>query len=69
MDRQIDRWSEGWRYNVLLIIKEVEVAPPQAMEIRIKILFTSLCHTNVLAKLVLSIWVYKYTSPGLSPAG
>jgi Zn-dependent alcohol dehydrogenase len=25
----------------------VEVAPPQAMEVRLKILFTSLCHTDV----------------------
>ncbi|TYG92864.1 hypothetical protein ES288_A11G066200v1 [Gossypium darwinii] len=30
-----------------LVIEEVEVAPPQAMEVRLKILFTSLCHTDV----------------------
>ncbi|KAK7838098.1 alcohol dehydrogenase [Quercus suber] len=28
-------------------MEEVEVAPPQAMEVRLKILFTSLCHTDV----------------------
>src|SRR5437868_4621188 len=28
-------------------MEEVEVAPPQAMEVRVKILFTSLCHTDV----------------------
>ncbi|KVH99643.1 Alcohol dehydrogenase, C-terminal [Cynara cardunculus var. scolymus] len=30
-----------------LVIEEVEVAPPQKMEVRLKILFTSLCHTDV----------------------
>jgi hypothetical protein len=25
----------------------VEVAPPQAMEVRVKILYTALCHTDV----------------------
>jgi alcohol dehydrogenase/alcohol dehydrogenase class-P len=29
------------------VIEEVEVAPPQAMEVRVKILFTSLCHTDL----------------------
>lgn len=29
------------------MIEEVEVAPPQAMEVRVKILFTSLSHTDV----------------------
>jgi Zn-dependent alcohol dehydrogenase len=28
-------------------MEEVEVAPLQAMEVRIKIPFTSLCHTDV----------------------
>ena len=28
-------------------IEEVEVAPPQAMEVRVKILYTALCHTDV----------------------
>ncbi|PHT83427.1 Alcohol dehydrogenase 1 [Capsicum annuum] len=30
-----------------LVIEEVDVAPPQQMEVRLKILFTSLCHTDV----------------------
>ena len=30
-----------------LEMEEVEVAPPQAMEVRVKILFTSLCPTDV----------------------
>ncbi|KAI8002687.1 Alcohol dehydrogenase 2 [Camellia lanceoleosa] len=30
-----------------LVIEEVEVAPPQKMEVRVKILYTSLCHTDV----------------------
>ncbi|KAI3974232.1 hypothetical protein MKX01_040077 [Papaver californicum] len=30
-----------------LVIEEVEVVPPQDMEVCIKILFTSLCHTDV----------------------
>ncbi|KAF2296598.1 hypothetical protein GH714_000464 [Hevea brasiliensis] len=30
-----------------LVIEEVVVAPPQAMEVRIKILYTALCHTDV----------------------
>ncbi|XP_057249883.1 alcohol dehydrogenase-like 2 isoform X3 [Beta vulgaris subsp. vulgaris] len=30
-----------------LIIEDIEVAPPQAWEVRIKILCTSLCHTDV----------------------
>ncbi|KAK9270091.1 hypothetical protein L1049_025665 [Liquidambar formosana] len=30
-----------------LVIEQVEVAPPQANEVRLKILFNSLCHTDV----------------------
>ncbi|MCD7461560.1 alcohol dehydrogenase [Datura stramonium] len=30
-----------------LVIEEVDVAPPQNMEVRLKILYTSLCHTDV----------------------
>ncbi|KAJ3703930.1 hypothetical protein LUZ61_007635 [Rhynchospora tenuis] len=37
----------AWEAGKPLVIEEVEVAPPQAMEVRIKILFTSLCHTDV----------------------
>jgi len=37
----------AWEAGKPLVIEEVEVAPPQAMEVRIKILYTSLCHTDV----------------------
>ncbi|KAL4615075.1 hypothetical protein ACB092_07G098500 [Castanea dentata] len=37
----------AWEVGKPLVIEEVEVAPPQAMEVRLKILFTSLCHTDV----------------------
>lgn len=36
-----------WEAGKPLVIEEVEVAPPQAMEVRLKILFGSLCHTDV----------------------
>ncbi|KAI3968227.1 hypothetical protein MKX01_018530 [Papaver californicum] len=36
----------AWEAGKPLVIEEVEVAPPQDMEVRIKILFTSLCHTD-----------------------
>ncbi|CAN6475766.1 unnamed protein product [Victoria cruziana] len=37
----------AWEAGKPLVMEEVEVAPPQAMEVRVKILFTSLCHTDV----------------------
>lgn len=37
----------AWGPGKPLVIEEVEGAPPQAMEVRVKILFTSLCHTDV----------------------
>ncbi|EOY16606.1 Alcohol dehydrogenase 1 isoform 3 [Theobroma cacao] len=37
----------AWESGKPLVIQEVEVAPPQASEVRLKILFTSLCHTDV----------------------
>jgi len=41
------RAAVAWEAGKPLSIEEVEVAPPQAMEVRVKILFTSLCHTDV----------------------
>ncbi|KAK8512016.1 hypothetical protein V6N11_058059 [Hibiscus sabdariffa] len=32
-----------------LVIEDVQVAPPQKMEVRLKILFTSICHTDLSA--------------------
>ncbi|KOM41183.1 hypothetical protein LR48_Vigan04g138100, partial [Vigna angularis] len=37
----------AWEAGKPLVIEEIEVAPPQANEVRLKILFTSLCHTDV----------------------
>ncbi|KAL2497133.1 Alcohol dehydrogenase class-P [Abeliophyllum distichum] len=37
----------AWEAGKPLVMEEVEVAPPQKMEVRLKILFTSLCHTDV----------------------
>ena len=37
----------SWEAGKPLSIEEVDVAPPQADEVRVKILFTSLCHTDV----------------------
>ncbi|KAL5555615.1 hypothetical protein UlMin_037851 [Ulmus minor] len=35
-----------WEAGRPLVIEEVEVAPPQTMEVHLNILFTSLCHTD-----------------------
>ncbi|KAA8546516.1 hypothetical protein F0562_002745 [Nyssa sinensis] len=37
----------AWEAGKPLVIEEVEVAPPQKKEIRLKILYTSLCHTDL----------------------
>ncbi|XP_038971142.1 alcohol dehydrogenase 1-like [Phoenix dactylifera] len=37
----------AWEAGKPLVIEQVEVAPPKAMEVRIKIEYTSLCHTDV----------------------
>lgn len=37
----------AWEAGKPLVIEEVEVSPPQANEVRLKILFTALCHTDV----------------------
>ncbi|KAL5075594.1 hypothetical protein RYX36_014578 [Vicia faba] len=41
------RAAVAWEAGKPLVIEEVEVAPPQAGEVRLKILFNSLCHTDV----------------------
>jgi Zn-dependent alcohol dehydrogenase len=48
--RKLQIWitaAVAWEAGKPLVIEEVEVAPPQAMEVRIKILYTALCHTDV----------------------
>ncbi|GLT64933.1 hypothetical protein SLA2020_373940 [Shorea laevis] len=37
----------AWEAGKPLVIEEVEVAPPQKDEVRLKILYTSLCHSDV----------------------
>ncbi|KAF5751333.1 alcohol dehydrogenase 1-like isoform X1 [Tripterygium wilfordii] len=37
----------AWEAGKPLVIEQVEVAPPQVNEVRLKILFTALCHTDV----------------------
>lgn len=53
----------AWEAGKPLVIEEVEVAPPQAMEVRLKILYTSLCHTDVYfweAKVYIDYTEYRY---------
>ncbi|CAI0549316.1 unnamed protein product [Linum tenue] len=47
----------AWEPNKPLVIEDVQVAPPQAGEVRVKILFTALCHTDA------------YTWSGKDPEG
>ena len=44
--RWICKAAVAWEANKPLVIEDVQVAPPQAGEVRIKILFTALCHTD-----------------------
>ncbi|KAM3594038.1 uncharacterized protein V6R79_001022 [Siganus canaliculatus] len=37
----------AWEQNKPLVIEEIEVAPPQANEIRIKIVATAVCHSDL----------------------
>ena len=39
----------AWAPGEPLVIEEICVDPPQKMEVRIKILFTSICHTDLSA--------------------
>lgn len=39
----------AWGPGVPLSLEEVEVAPPSPMEVRVKVLFTSICHTDLSA--------------------
>ncbi|CAM4727341.1 unnamed protein product [Leuciscus chuanchicus] len=41
------RAAIAWEPNSPLVIEEIEVAPPQGGEIRIKIVTSSLCHTDL----------------------
>ncbi|KAK1791543.1 hypothetical protein P4O66_013543 [Electrophorus voltai] len=37
----------AWEPNAPMVIEEIEVAPPQANEIRIKVIATGVCHTDL----------------------
>ena len=37
----------AWEAGKPLVIEQVEVAPPQTMEVRIKIKYTTLCRTDL----------------------
>uniref|UniRef100_A0A0D6R5B8 Alcohol dehydrogenase 1 n=1 Tax=Araucaria cunninghamii TaxID=56994 RepID=A0A0D6R5B8_ARACU len=41
------RAAVSWEAGKPLVIEQVEVAPPQTMEVRIKVLYSSLCHTDL----------------------
>ncbi|EOY23864.1 Alcohol dehydrogenase, putative isoform 2 [Theobroma cacao] len=40
---------KAWGPGQPLVMEDVQVAPPQQMEVRVKILFTSICHTDLSA--------------------
>ncbi|KAK1299423.1 alcohol dehydrogenase [Acorus calamus] len=41
------RAAVAWEAGKPLVIEQVEVTPPQAMEVRINVKYTSLCHTDL----------------------
>ncbi|KAG7458971.1 hypothetical protein MATL_G00226260 [Megalops atlanticus] len=41
------RAAVAWEPSKPLVIEEIEVAPPEAQEVRIKIVATALCHTDL----------------------
>lgn len=49
----------AWEAGKPLVIEKVEVAPPQAMEVRVKIKYTSLCRTD------LYFWEAKVIQPSM----
>ncbi|KAH7671040.1 Alcohol dehydrogenase protein [Dioscorea alata] len=51
------RAAVAWEAGKALVIEEVDVAPPQAMEVRLKILYTSVCRSDI------SFWEAKVQIP------
>uniref|UniRef100_A0A914I2N7 Alcohol dehydrogenase n=1 Tax=Globodera rostochiensis TaxID=31243 RepID=A0A914I2N7_GLORO len=41
------RAAVSWEPNKPLIVEQIEVSPPKAGEVRVKILFTGICHTDI----------------------
>ena len=48
-----------WAAGEPFVVQEVQVDPPKSMEVRVKILFTSICHSD------LSAWLGEVTPPSL----
>lgn len=44
-----DEAAVAWGPGQPLVMEEILVDPPQKMEVRIKVLFTSICHTDLSA--------------------
>jgi Zn-dependent alcohol dehydrogenase len=42
-----DAAAVAWGPGEPLAMEEVEVAPPGRLEVRVKLLFTSICHTDL----------------------
>ncbi|KAI7863066.1 chaperonin 10-like protein [Spinellus fusiger] len=51
------RAAIAWKANTPLTIEEIEVAPPKSHEVRVRILYTGVCHTDA------------YTLSGADPEG
>ena len=45
----MDEAAVAWGAGQPLVIEEVEVSPPQPMEIRVKVVSTSLCRSDLTA--------------------
>ncbi|KAL6502929.1 alcohol dehydrogenase [Orobanche hederae] len=57
IESSLAKAAVAWEPNKPLVIEDVQVAPPQAGEVRVKVLFTALCHTDA------------YTWSGKDPEG
>uniref|UniRef100_A0A0C9RQD6 TSA: Wollemia nobilis Ref_Wollemi_Transcript_2377_1507 transcribed RNA sequence n=1 Tax=Wollemia nobilis TaxID=56998 RepID=A0A0C9RQD6_9CONI len=55
------RAAVAWGAKQQLVMEEVQVDPPQAMEVRIKITHTSLCHTDI------TFWALNEENGGVFP--
>lgn len=59
---QPDEAAVAWGPGEPLVMEEILVDPPQKMEVRIKVLFTSICHTDLSAwkgEVIISIDAHK----------
>jgi alcohol dehydrogenase/alcohol dehydrogenase class-P len=49
----------AWEARKPPVMEQVEVAPPPAMEVRLKILFTSLYHTDAKSRYVIAFSILR----------